>query len=528
MVKLEEAPRVGAYLLTKELSRNRFGILYEGQKEGALHKVLLQVISPEIINGENFIVRFELLRSILPTISHPNLLQIEALERHGEIAFVVHEHPSPEETVLLTLAEFDPTATQNRHRTLEALFGGVAQGIQALSEVKNGYYKKGIAHELLVPEKIYITFEQGLIGGAPKPIPKLTGYWESFLFFGDAPIAPLHHRMMAALGEDDQTPHTWEPYLSSATRRGNPTTLNDTLFSLGNLIQESITGHPAAGVFKGLRETDPTLDPLWDQIQEACFSKADDALSNICNSFEEMSSARAQLTPQERKLKTVNVPEGMTLVTFDEKVELGAENGPLCQQPRFRAKITPFLMDLAPVTVDQFTEFQGRYQPSCYSAKGDHPATAVSWTMAKAYLRWRDEQEGLPPGTYRLPTEYEWEAACRGTKGEQYPWGEKANAQRLFCALSKESGTSPVKQHPPGRFGLCDLLGNCWEWTESIFKPHPFSTHVEREYAAMLYVVKGGCWFTPLSECRASLRAAFPPHECKPNVGFRAVRPVEM
>ncbi len=148
--------------------------------------------------------------------------------------------------------------------------------------------------------------------------------------------------------------------------------------------------------------------------------------------------------------------------------------------------------------------------------------------MAKAYLRWRDEQEGLPPGTYRLPTEYEWEAACRGTKGELYPWGDKPNPKRCFCALDKEHGASPINQNAPGRFGLHDMLGNVWEWTESIYKPHPFSEHIERGYAAMLYVVKGGCWFTPTSECRGSLRSAFPPHECKPNVGFRAVRPVEL
>ena len=102
------------------------------------------------------------------------------------------------------------------------------------------------------------------------------------------------------------------------------------------------------------------------------------------------------------------------------------------------------------------------------------------------------------------------------------------NASRVHCGRDKDSGSCNVQTHPPGRFGLYQMLGNVWEWTESTFDAHPFSEHQETGYGKNLFVVKGGCWMTPNAQCRASLRGAFSPRIDRGNIGFRCVLPIEL
>ncbi|KAL0892057.1 hypothetical protein ABMA27_015278 [Loxostege sticticalis] len=106
----------------------------------------------------------------------------------------------------------------------------------------------------------------------------------------------------------------------------------------------------------------------------------------------------------------------------------------------------------------------------------DHPVTHVSWTDAKAYCKWRGA---------RLPSEAEWEAACRGgLRNSKYPWGDKLFPERKHMAniwqgtfpthnSAKDGfiGTNSVDLFPENGFGLHNMAGNVWEWTED-----PWST----------------------------------------------------
>jgi formylglycine-generating enzyme required for sulfatase activity/tetratricopeptide (TPR) repeat protein len=111
----------------------------------------------------------------------------------------------------------------------------------------------------------------------------------------------------------------------------------------------------------------------------------------------------------------------------------------------------------------------------------DHPVVCVSWNDAQAYVRWLSEQTGE---RYRLPSEAEWEYACRaGTTRSRY-WGDDPaqacrygnvadkTAKRQFLGWEVhpcEDGyvyTAPVGKFQPNDFTLCDMLGNVWEWVE--------------------------------------------------------------
>jgi formylglycine-generating enzyme required for sulfatase activity len=146
------------------------------------------------------------------------------------------------------------------------------------------------------------------------------------------------------------------------------------------------------------------------------------------------------------------------------------------QLETFEVRVTlgRYAMDLTPVTNAQFAEFLRRsgYVPRHrenflrhwghgHPALGEeeHPVVNVDLEDARAYARWAGK---------RLPTEEEWQHAAQGADGRKYPWGELWEPGRCNDG-SGGTGTTPVRAFPGGRspFGIYDLCGNVWEWTDS-------------------------------------------------------------
>jgi gamma-glutamyl hercynylcysteine S-oxide synthase len=137
--------------------------------------------------------------------------------------------------------------------------------------------------------------------------------------------------------------------------------------------------------------------------------------------------------------------------------------------------LTPYAMDLTPVTNAQYAEFlkASGYKPKeptnflkhwCSGAppanQEDHPVVYVDLGDARAYAQWAGK---------RLPTEQEWQCAAQGNDGRKYPWGKTEPKPQDDLCNGFGATTMPVKQFPAGRspFGIYDLCGNTWEWTES-------------------------------------------------------------
>ena len=173
MRQKEQAPALGSYHILNEVSQDAFGILYNAVHEKNKNNVLLKVLSPEITQNENFIVRFELLKPLLSSISHKNLLQIIELGEANEIFFIAYAASSSNSKNIQTLTQFDPRESADKQHTIYTLFEGIAEGLTALEIVKNNYHKEGIVHSNFSSDQIYIDYEKSLLGKGLKLTPKI-------------------------------------------------------------------------------------------------------------------------------------------------------------------------------------------------------------------------------------------------------------------------------------------------------------------------------------------------------------------
>ena len=140
----------------------------------------------------------------------------------------------------------------------------------------------------------------------------------------------------------------------------------------------------------------------------------------------------------------------------------------------------------------------------------DHPVVLVTHADAVAYAAWLTQRTGR---RWRLPTEWEWEKAVRGTEGRIFPWGDDWNSARLNSHDRGPFDTMPVGSFPEGAgpFGLLDGAGQVFEWTAT-------AAGTERQ------VVKGGSWDdSGCGVCRPAARHTRPANLKHILIGFRLV-----
>jgi formylglycine-generating enzyme required for sulfatase activity len=187
--------------------------------------------------------------------------------------------------------------------------------------------------------------------------------------------------------------------------------------------------------------------------------------------------------------------------------------------PQAEVTVQNFEMSKYEITQAQYRAVMGS-NPSSF--KGDDlPVDSVSWTEAVEFCRKLSKASGRE---YRLPTEAEWEYACRsGTKGP-YP----GNIESLmWYDANSGNQTHPVGQKQPNGFGLYDMNGNVWEWCQSKYAPYPYRADDGREdlQSTDTRVMRGGSWRSPAKGCRSAYRRRVPPEDR--TIGFRIVVPAK-
>ena len=218
------------------------------------------------------------------------------------------------------------------------------------------------------------------------------------------------------------------------------------------------------------------------------------------------------------------------------------------EQPVHRVIIPhDFLLAQTPVTQEQFALFDQNHQ-SYFQGKGKekHPVESVTWQQAREFCQWLKDlhwPEQLANFEPDLPTEAQWEYACRaGTETDYYTGdGEEALARAGWYHGNSNGQTHEVWQpgmsesdfKTPNAFGLYDMHGNVWEWSRDVWAEHAYRHHADGRVEAMgnggglakkderPRVVRGGSWGDHPWFCRSAFRIRTHPGNWYHFQGFR-------
>ena len=186
------------------------------------------------------------------------------------------------------------------------------------------------------------------------------------------------------------------------------------------------------------------------------------------------------------------------------------------------------------VTQSEYQKVMGN-NPSNETGDANRPVERVSWFDAMEYckkLTQACETQGrLPEGhVYRLPTEAEWEYACRAGTTTRFSYGEDKSATQLngcaWFSRNSDSTTHPVGTKQPNPWGLFDMHGNVWEWCIDRWEdslPGGTITNSVRVAAGRLRVARGGSWLYDAKACRSANRDDYSPWDRCSDIGFRVV-----
>ena len=183
------------------------------------------------------------------------------------------------------------------------------------------------------------------------------------------------------------------------------------------------------------------------------------------------------------------------------------------------------------------------WQNAGFAQIDEHPVVNVSWNDATRFAVWLSNKDGQE---YRLPTEAEWEYACRAGSSVRYSFGDKpedlvkhanmadGTARRAFpnrATIAPEDGyvwTAPVGRYSPNAFGVYDMHGNVSEWCADWMGDYPVLsvTDPTGPPSGSVRVYRGGGWVSPIGVCRAADRNAYDPSFRINELGFRLVREV--
>jgi len=278
----------------------------------------------------------------------------------------------------------------------------------------------------------------------------------------------------------------------------------------------------------------------------------DEVLKNIIDKEVKFHIAQAQVNQQaettnqthQDELLKYGIRDSDWVVINEGDFLMGSpesERDRFSNESQHSARVEPFEMLKTPVTFDMFDIFCDEVQHSKPAdetwGREDHPVINVSYWSAMEYCYWLSKRSGR---NVSLPTEAEWEFACRAGTTTPFWTGvtittEQANFDGNYTYGGSSKGrslgrTSPIDSYPPNPWGLHDMHGNVWEWCSSVFS---------EEYAGLEFqdagddqddlrerVVRGGSWHNVPGGLRSASRNKLRPNYHYLRVGFRIVREI--
>jgi sulfatase modifying factor 1 len=242
--------------------------------------------------------------------------------------------------------------------------------------------------------------------------------------------------------------------------------------------------------------------------------------------------------PRERVL--VRIPGG----TFMR----GSPRGARDERPIRSVTLDPFYIRACEVSCAEYWEFDASHRMRTRGG-ASHPADNLNWWDGAQFCNWLSRKEGLRPfydeqglkaraetlavdwsaDGYRLPTEAEWEFACRAGTETAYYWGDTPDGRYMWYSANAEGSTHPTGTRLPNSFGLWDMSGNVAEWCNDWYNASYYGSSKELAPRGPVVgshrVIRGGSWSFHARGCRSAERFFLRPRDKFEDLGFRPVRP---
>ena len=241
------------------------------------------------------------------------------------------------------------------------------------------------------------------------------------------------------------------------------------------------------------------------------------------------------------KMKFALIPSGQFV--------MGRAHGFMDEAPQTAITIDKaFYMGTMEVTCAQYAQFDSHHENGYIEGRGkdrvtrgtdigtpEHPVVRISWNDALAFCDWLSKKSGK---VCTLPTEAQWEWACRAGTATDFPSGTELGNHQANIADENirdwnygraQNGytdgapySTPGGRYTPNAWGLFDMHGNVSEWTLSAYRPYPYSESGGKTTDS-LKVIRGGSWNDTMKYVSSASRWRYPAHQPVYNVGFRVL-----
>jgi formylglycine-generating enzyme required for sulfatase activity len=281
----------------------------------------------------------------------------------------------------------------------------------------------------------------------------------------------------------------------------------------------------------------PKLEPTMPKLPPPAAAPFDAAQAKARQAASAAQLRRPEEVTNSIGMKMMLIPPGEFLMGSPDD-ELGrAEN-----ETQHPVRITrPFYLGVYEVTQAEYLQVMGR-NPSSFSSFSStgtsrrqvlnrdtsrFPVETVSWEDATEFCRRLSAlpAEKASARVYRLPTEAEWEYACRADSKTKWSFGNSESSLGDYAWYTSNAGrkTNPVGQKKPNAWGLYDMHGNVWEWCSDWLGDYASTTVSDPTgpAAGSLRVNRGGSWHSTARLCRSAARAGLQPSFRVNDLGFR-------
>ena len=542
----------GQYRIINRIGKGGMGVVYLAEDmEMGDRPVAIKVLPPELADSVSAVenLRREAITAI--DLNHTNIIRLHGFHSDGDIKFLVMECVRGQ-TLEMKIAK-SPDGRLGLDETID-----IAAKVAAALNYAHGR-KTPVFHRDLKPSNIMIS-EDGEV---------------KLLDFGIA--REMKDSYTRVTGRQDTSGTL--PYMSPEQLRGKRPTAAMDIYALGVVCYECLSGHPPFHTgeisYQIINEPPADLESVPDQVNKAlqtALSKDPGERPGTAGALIDLLRARSVSKSKPRKEQAVVPARAAPLlpcavapysserateyqrqtaealgVHVDRSMDLGGGvkldlvlipageftiGSPQSEKerssnegPQHLVRLTkPFYMGVTEVTQAQWKAVM-ESNPSNFMGD-DLPVETVSWDDAVEFCRKLSDKEGRD---YRLPTEAEWEYACRAGSTARFCFGDSKSSLGDYAWYSNNSGgkTHPVKSKKLNAFGLYDMHGNVWEWCSDWYGSGYYSktpaSDPQGPSTGRSRVVRGGSWYYAPRYCRSANRGYNAPGSRSYSSGFRVV-----